>query len=123
MKAGIAGMITGILSGGTIAVSLAFMAAFSFMLIKGIRRSNMSGLAERYARAIGKRKYIDISTLALSVNRSEKKVIRELGRLLEAGYFPQGRFDRDRKTFILTDEVFNQYLELFSPFSQYMPRE
>lgn len=112
LKAGITGMITGILSGGTIAVSFAFLAAFSFMLVKGIRMGNMSSLAERYARAIGKRQYIDIPTLALSMNRSEKKVVRELKRLLEAGYFPQGRFDRNFTTFILTDEVFNQYLEL-----------
>ncbi len=112
LKAGITAMITGVLQGGAVAVSLAFGAAFSFLLIKGIRRANTAALARRYARAIGKRKYIDISTLALSVNRSEKKVIRELSRLLEEGCFPQGRFDRDRKTFILTDEVFDQYIEL-----------
>ncbi len=112
VKAGITGMITGMLSGGSVAVGLALTAFFSFVLIKGIRGGNMSALSQRYARAIGKRTYIDIPTLALSMNRSEKKVIRELKRLIDAGYFPQGRFDRDQTTFILTDEVFDRYLEL-----------
>ncbi len=112
MKAGITGIITGVLSGGTIAVSVALIAVFSALLIKGIRRGNMSALASRYARAIGKRQYIDIETLALSVNRNERRVLRDLKKLVDAGYFPQGRFDRGSTTFILTDEVFEHYLEL-----------
>ncbi len=112
LKAGITGMITGILSGAGVAIPLALVGLFSFVLVKGIRGGNMSALAQRYARTVGKRTYIDIPTLALAMNRSEKKVIRELRRLIDAGYFPQGRFDRDQTTFILTDEVFDRYLEL-----------
>ena len=56
--------------------------------------------------------YIDIKTLALSSNKSEKRVLKDLRRLLEKGFFPQGHLDREGKTFILTDEVFNHYLEL-----------
>ena len=37
---------------------------------------------------------------------------RYLKKLLDLGYFPQGHFDRNQTTFILTDEVFSHYLEL-----------
>ena len=112
MKAGITGLITGIVSGGAIAAAMTFVIAFSVMLGKGLSMSERSSLAARYVQIIGKRQYIDISTLALAMNKSERKVIRELKKLLNAGYFPQGHFDRNYRTFILTDDVFNHYLEL-----------
>ncbi len=104
------GLVTGTLSGG--AMSVAIFGFFTFLLGKGLKQDRMSRTAARYVRLIGNRQYIDIKTLALASNKSEKKVIRELGKLLDAGYFPEGHFDRERKTFILTDEVFNHYLEL-----------
>ena len=86
--------------------------ALSVVLGKGIRRGKMSQLATRYVQVIGDRKYIDIETLALSLNSSPRRVIRQIRKMLADGYFPQGHLDRDAKTFILTDEVFNHYLEL-----------
>ncbi|MCR5301541.1 MAG: 5-bromo-4-chloroindolyl phosphate hydrolysis family protein [Lachnospiraceae bacterium] len=114
--AAVTGSLTGLLA-GTVSVaglvaSLAFMTFFGVVLGKGIRKGRMSELAARYAMVIGKRQYIDTEILALSLNRSKKKVIRELKALIELGYFPQGHLDRDGRTFILTDEVFNHYLEL-----------
>ncbi|MBO4890804.1 MAG: 5-bromo-4-chloroindolyl phosphate hydrolysis family protein [Lachnospiraceae bacterium] len=91
---------------------VALVGVFALVLGKGVRQGKMATLANRYVEIIGKRQYIDISTLALSANKSERKVLRELKKLLSLGYFPQGHIDRDGKTFILTDEVFNHYLEL-----------
>ena len=97
---------------GNMLFPTALVAIFGIILGKGIRQGKMSTLAARYAQIIGKRQYIDIETLALSSNKSPKKVLRELKKLLDLGYFPQGHIDRNGTTFILTDEVFNHYLEL-----------
>ncbi|MBQ6129310.1 MAG: 5-bromo-4-chloroindolyl phosphate hydrolysis family protein [Lachnospiraceae bacterium] len=105
-------LMIGSMSAAGVAVSAAFMAVFSVVLGKGIRRGKMSQLATRYVQVIGDRKYIDIETLALSLNSSPRRVIRQIRKMLADGYFPQGHLDRDAKTFILTDEVFNHYLEL-----------
>ena len=82
------------------------------MLSSGIRQDKLSRTAARYVEIIGKRQYIDISILAASTGKSERKVVRELKKILKAGYFPQGHLDGKGRTFILTDEVFNHYLEL-----------
>ncbi|MBR4573946.1 MAG: 5-bromo-4-chloroindolyl phosphate hydrolysis family protein [Lachnospiraceae bacterium] len=108
-------LILGTASAVGMIVSAAFMGFFSVLLGKGIYRGKTSQLASRYVQIIGDRKYIDVETLALSLNRSTRKVIREIKKMLSDGYFPQGHLDRDNKTFILTDEVFNQYLELDKP--------
>jgi len=100
------------LTGGALITPLVFFAAFSSVTIKGVRDGHLSELSERYVEVIGKRQYIDIKTLALSLNKSERKVVREIKKLLKAGYFPQGHLDRNCTTFILTDEVFGHYMEL-----------
>ncbi len=106
------GALAGAFSTGGIVVPFVFLGVFSFFLFKGLRQGKMANLANRYVQLIGNRQYIDIATLALAANKSEKRVIKDLKKLLDQGYFPQGHFDRDNRTFILTDEVFNRYLEL-----------
>ena len=110
----LAGAISGTVTGMGVFFSAALMACFGIVLGRGIRQQKMSRVAARYAEVIGKRQYIDIKTLALLVNKSEKKVVRELRKLLSIGYFPQGHLDRSQTTLILTDEVFSHYLELES---------
>lgn len=110
----LAGAISGTVTGMGVFFSLAFMSAFGLVLGRGIRQQKMSRVAARYAQVIGKRQYIDIKTLALLLNKSEKKVVREIRKLLDIGYFPQGHLDQRQTTFILTDEVFSHYLELES---------
>ena len=108
--------LTGIITSGiasfSFAAPLLFAGAFGCMLGGGIRADRMSRLAERYVQIIGKRQYIEVKTLSLSTGKSEKQVVRELRKLLKLGYFPQGHLDINCRTFILTDEVFNHYLEL-----------
>lgn len=91
---------------------LANMAFFGVLLGKGVRRSKMAALSRKYVQVIGNRQYIDVKTLALSLGKSERKVVRELKKLIDLGYFPQGHLDIDNKTFMLTDEVFGHYIEL-----------
>ena len=102
------------LTGGMILVPVLFFGGFAALLTKGVASGKTSALADRYVQVIGNRQYIDIKTLALSMNRTEKRVVRELKKLLKLGYFPQGHLDPGNTTFILTDEVFGHYLELAS---------
>lgn len=107
----VAAILGGITGGGAI-MPLAFFAASILVLVRGASLGSSAKLAKRYAEVIGKKEYIDIATLALHMNTSEKKVIRQLRKLLDQGYFPQGHLDRNCRTFILTDSVFEHYLEL-----------
>lgn len=110
---GLTGLIAGTATlGSGFVFSAAFLGVFSLLLGKGMRMQKLSALANRYVEIIGKRQYIDIATLALSLNKSERRAVREIKKLLSQGYFPQGHLDRNCTTFILTDEVFNHYLEL-----------
>ena len=109
----VTGMMAGGLSAGLIFTSVGFL-AFSALLARGVRQQKMSALAARYVQAIGQKNYVEVSNLALYFGISERKVVRQINSLLKLGYFPQGHLDRGCRTFCLTDEVFNHYIELES---------
>jgi 5-bromo-4-chloroindolyl phosphate hydrolysis protein len=106
------GLVTSGIASFSFVAPLIFAGVFGYVLSGGIRTDRLSRLADRYVQIIGKRQYIEVKALSFSTGKSEKQVVRELRKLLKLGYFPQGHLDINCKTFILTDEVFNHYLEL-----------
>ena len=109
-------LVTAVVAGSIPIASVTMLSVFTggfiWLLAKGSRKGRLSRLAARYAEIIGKRQYIDVKTLALSLNRTEKRVVKDIRKFLDAGFFPQGHLDRNCTVFILTDEVFSHYLEL-----------
>ena len=94
-----------------IALAGAFGVIFGGMLAKGVTSSNLNRKADRYAKLIGSKGYIEIKTLALLTNQSPRGVLRDIRKMLKKGFFPEGHLDEGNTTFILTDNVFHQYLE------------
>lgn len=103
--------VVGTLAASAVPLSLVFGGVSAGLLSVGISKSKLYKKAQRYVELIGNKNYIEVSTLALLANSTEKKVVRDLKRMLKKGFFPQGHLDEGNKTFILTDEVFHQYLE------------
>ena len=64
---------------------------------------------DRYYALLSDKKYADVEDLASCVNRTEKFVVGELRSLTGKKVFPQGHFDAGRKTFMITDELYQQY--------------
>lgn len=98
--------ITGIFVPATLAV------LFGIILNKGVSANKQIALADRYAKLVGSKSYIDIDELAESCGKPKKRLIKELKKMLNAGFFPQGRIDSENKTLILTDEVYDQYVAM-----------
>ncbi|MBR6159720.1 MAG: 5-bromo-4-chloroindolyl phosphate hydrolysis family protein [Lachnospiraceae bacterium] len=105
-------LITGTLSAAGAIFAGAAIALFASLIGKGAGQSKMEAISKRYVQIIGNRQYVDIKTLALSMGKTERKVVRELKKLIKYGYFPQGHLDMGNTTLILTDEVFGHYIEL-----------
>ena len=88
-----------------------FGCLFAGLLTKGILSSKLTKKADRYAKLIGNKGYIEIKNLALLTNQKPKMVVRDLKKMLKKGFFPEGHLDEKNTTFILTDAMFHQYLE------------
>ncbi len=95
-----------------------FAVVFSLLTILSVtdivRGSRKIGLVNRfyhYARLIGERGYITIEELALQAGRRREEVLRDLKKMMKKRMFLQGRLDSTQTTFMLTQDVYQQYLE------------
>lgn len=82
------------------------------LLIAGLMLMGRSRRFRRYVSALQGKAYCAISKLAAVSRRSERYVLRDLKKMIALGMFPQGRIDDEGKTLLLTDEIYQQYLDL-----------
>lgn len=84
-----------------------------FMLF-GYLGTNMFTRTRRfqsYIRGIGGRSYIEIEQLAYDTQKSVKVVRKDLEYMISKGWFVQGHLDHQKTTLMVTNEVYNEYLE------------
>lgn len=91
-------------------LSLIVIMAACFIVLKyGLSQREMLARAKRYAVLCGEKKYISIEELSLAVNRSSKKTLSDIKKMLKKGIFPEGHIDSDKTTLMLTDAVYEEY--------------
>lgn len=81
------------------------------LIVKGIKERKLIDKYYKYARLVGDEEYIPIAKLAKLAGESEKDVLQNIDKMMEKGYLPKARLDADKKTLMLTREVYNQYLQ------------
>lgn len=92
-------------------VNLLFLAMFAGMIRLGIGQRRRLRLAERYASLCGHKLYGEIGHLAGSTGRKARRVIKDLQKMMQIGMFPEGHLDEKKTCFMLSDNIYNQYLE------------
>lgn len=93
------------------AANVLFLALFAGMIRLGIGQHRRLKLAERYAGLCGRNLYGEIEQLAKSTGRKNRRVIRDLQKMLSLGMFPEGHLDEQKTCFMLNDGIYRQYLE------------
>lgn len=56
--------------------------------------------------------FCSVRSLATSVDKSVKYVVRDLKKMIHRGYFPQGHLDEQNTCLMLDDDTYNQYKAL-----------
>lgn len=91
--------------------NLLFLALFVGMIRLGIGQRRRLKLAQRYAGLCGRNLYGEIEHLAKSTGRKTRRVIRDLQKMMKLGMFPEGHLDEKKTCFMLSDDIYRQYLE------------
>lgn len=89
---------------------LPFAIAFGILLKNGCDRLGRISRFERYKRCIGTKALCAVRSLSGAVGLPEKKVQKELERMILQGYFLQGHMDDEKSCLILDDETYELYL-------------
>ena len=58
---------------------------------------------------LGNQVYCSVKDLATGVGKSERFVLRDLGRMISLGYFPEGHIDEQKTCLMTTDHIYEQY--------------
>ncbi|MDR0964392.1 MAG: 5-bromo-4-chloroindolyl phosphate hydrolysis family protein [Clostridium sp.] len=86
--------------------------AFLFCMMQGIAITKRYNLAQRYVSYIGSRTYIDIAELAQRDGTTRRRTLKNVYGMLKGGVFPQGRLDHQHSCLMLTDSIYQTYMEV-----------
>lgn len=97
--------------GGSIGLGLLPIAVGCGILFGyGRKRKHRIGRFKTYVKSLGNRTFCSIKDLARSIGRREAYVRKDVQKMLEFGYFPQGHLDDQQTCLMVTDHIYEQYL-------------
>lgn len=88
-----------------------FTLAGIVIAIIGTRKYKLAGRIRSYLQVLGDRTFCTVKELAQKVGKSAKFVVKDLKKIIEKGYFPEGHLDDQKTSFIGTHEMYRQYIE------------
>lgn len=89
-----------------------FTVIFLAMAVTGTRMAGSVSRFRRYVGLIGSREYCDIKELSQKAGRPVKKVVKDLKKMIEKGWFCQGHIDEQESCLMVSDGAYRQYTEL-----------
>jgi hypothetical protein len=96
---------------GTVVLILILL-GFIGMSISGTSKRRLLNRAERYLVLCKGKSYVNISELAISTNKSEAFVRKDVKRMMARGIFPQGHLDAKEDCLMISDETYREYVAL-----------
>ncbi len=84
----------------------------ALMLSAGRLKSNRLFRMNQYVKLIGAKGYCDIKELAAKSGRSIRYLVKDLGKMIRLGMFPEGHMDEKKTCFMLDDKTHQLYLEM-----------
>ena len=74
-----------------------------------IQNHTMINRFKVYKRILGQKTYASVEDLARSVGKNKEFVQKDLRRMINKGFFPEGHMDREENTLIVSHETFHYY--------------
>lgn len=89
-----------------------FLLIFFGMINLGLSQRKRLKRAERYVKLCDHKMYQNINDLAKACGKSERRVKKDLQKMLRLGFFPEGHLDENKTCFMLSDAIYQQYLDV-----------
>lgn len=88
------------------------LAASIFMIQRGCKLKERLKRALRYVQICGHCHYINIVDLAAQMGNTVKFTLKDVKKMLRAGFFPEGHLDQEDTCLMLDDATYRQYLAI-----------
>lgn len=96
----------------------AFMALASALMVfvgmikVGSKKKTVLKRAEKYLELAGNNHYINVEDIALHTGLDLKFILKDIRRMLAAGFYPEGHLDRQESCLMLDNKIYNEYVQL-----------
>ena len=80
-------------------------------IVRGSKKIGLVNRFKRYTRLIGQRDYIEVKELAAATGIKKEKIVKDLEKMIQKNMFLQGRWDKKKTTLMLTQDVYQQYID------------
>ena len=87
------------------------LAACMYLMKSGRKQKVLLDKFFKYSRLCGSEDYISIAKLAKVAGESEESVVEALEQMIKMGYLPYAKMDDEKKTLMLSEEVYKEYLD------------
>ena len=78
---------------------------------KGVNNVHWLNLAKKYKKMASEKMYVGVDTIANATGTSQKKVVRNIKKILAKGFFPEGYIDDENTTLMVSKSIYDQYIE------------
>lgn len=102
----------GIVSAGFWALIVTFGVLFlvgTGIAAGGVKKLGLVKRFRNYQKILGSREYCDLKELAEQTGEKPKQVLKDVKKMIESGWFSQGRLDAQEKCLMLSDQAYEQY--------------
>lgn len=79
--------------------------------LRGVFLRNRINRFKEYVKTLDGQNYVLIENLANAVKRKDKYVVKDLRKMIELDMFKEAHIDEEKTYFMLSNEVYNNYLE------------
>lgn len=80
--------------------------------IRSIKKLTRIDRMKKYVQTIGRKEYCNVSLLAGRVGKPDETVVKDLEYMIQNRWFGQGHLDKEKKCLMLTDQMYQQYMQL-----------
>ena len=99
-------------SGVVLGVLVVFSVGGAGLLLKGINERKRIKRFKKYVRIIDDNSFVSIKELAKYASEKKNFVVKDLRKMIDLGMFLEGHIDEEKTYFIISDEVYGEYLKL-----------
>ena len=84
----------------------------------GRRKLGLIRRYKKYVAFLGDKEYCELQDLEYSAGMTHKKLLKDLHRMIDKGWFRQGHIDQQESSLIATNQAYSQYLEAQKEFQR-----
>lgn len=88
------------------------LGSFVLLLKKGINHRKRLSRAKRYISLCDDNMYVNIKELADHTNKSPQYVLKDVKKMLQLGFFPEGHLDEKATCLMLDDATYREYIRV-----------